>query len=328
MLLLKIMKKIQIDKYGGTLNLIEAPEPLIQPSEVLVKVAAAGVNFIDTYQRAGAENYQINLPFTPGLEGAGMVEAVGDLVLDFKPGDRVAWAMTLGSYAEIAVIPEQKLVKVPAQIDLKIAAAAMLQGLTAHYLISDCFKVLPKQNVLVHAAAGGTGNLICQLLLAKGARVIATTSSDEKAKIISATGVKDIIRYDREGISPKVLELTNGDGVDVVFDGVGAATFEESLKSLKIRGTLVLFGAASGPVAPFDLQRLNALGSLFVTRPTLAHYIQSQADLEMRASAIFEVISNEILDIKIYSQYPLKDAALAHRDLESRKTSGKLLLVP
>jgi NADPH:quinone reductase len=324
------MKKIQIEHYGdqSVLNLVEAALPTPGSNDVLVKIAAAGINFIDTYQRSGLENYQINLPFTPGLEGAGVVEAVGDLVLDFKPGDRVAWAMTIGSYAEFALVPEQKLIKVPEQIDLKIAAAAMLQGLTAHYLITDCFKVLPKQTVLVHAGAGGTGNLICQLLVAKGARVIATTSSEEKVKVILESGVKDIIRYDKENISQKIAELTNGVGVDVVFDGVGAATFEESLKSLKVRGTLVLFGAASGPVPPFDLQKLNPLGSLFITRPTLAHYTLTKEELDTRARAIFEVIQHGILDIKIYKEYPLSEAASAHKDLEGRKTSGKLLLIP
>lgn len=324
------MKKIQIDQYGGhsVLTLVEAVLPKPRTNDVLVKIAAAGVNFIDTYQRAGIENYQISLPFTPGLEGAGVVEAVGDLVLDFKPGDRVAWAMNIGSYAEFALVPEQKLIKVPQEIDLKIAAAAMLQGLTAHYLITDCFKVLPKQTVLVHAGAGGTGNLICQLLVAKGARVIATTSSEEKVRVILESGVKDIIRYDKENISKKISELTNDIGVDVVFDGVGAATFEESLKSLKVRGTLVLFGAASGPVPPFDLQKLNPLGSLYITRPTLAHYTLTKEELDTRARELFEVIQHGILEIKIYKEYPLSEAARAHQDIEGRKTSGKLLLVP
>jgi len=324
------MKKIQISEYGenSVLSLIDCDIPTPSANEVLIKVAAAGVNFIDTYQRAGLENYQIPLPFTPGLEGAGIVEAVGDLVLDFKIGDRVAWAMSLGSYAEYALVPEQKLIKVPADIDLKMAAAAMLQGLTAHYLISDCFRALPQHSVLVHAGAGGTGNLLCQLLSAKGTNVIATTSSDEKAQIITDSGVKKIIRYDKEKISERVKEFTNGEGVDVVYDGVGAATFEESLKSLKVRGTLVLFGAASGPVPSFDLQNLNSLGSLYVTRPTLAHYTRTREELLYRANEIFEVIEHKVLEIKIHKEYSLADAALAHQDLESRKTSGKLLLIP
>lgn len=330
MLQSKAMKSIRINQYGGVSALVLVEETLAKPSanEVLVKIAAAGINFIDTYQRSGIENYQINLPFTLGLEGAGVVEAVGELVLDFKPGDRVAWAMALGSYAEFVLVPEQKLVKVPEQIDLKIAAAAMLQGLTAHYLTSDCFKVLPKQTVLVHAGAGGTGNLICQLLIAKGAQVIATTSSEEKAQIILDSGVKEIIRYDKENISRKISELTNGVGVEVVFDGVGAATFEESLKSLKVRGTLVLFGAASGPVPPFDLQKLSPLGSLFVTRPTLAHYTLTKEELDTRAGEVFAYIQSKILKIKIYKEYQLSEAASAHQDLEGRKTSGKLLLIP
>ena len=324
------MKKIRVNHHGDTsvLSLIESEVPIPGPHEVLIKVAATGVNFIDTYQRAGLANYQITLPFTPGLEGSGTVVAVGDLVLDFKVDDRVAWAMSLGSYAEYVLVPEQKLIKVPAAIDLKVAAAAMLQGLTAHYLISDCFKVLPKQSALVHAGAGGTGNLLCQLLSAKGVNVIATTSNDEKAKIILDSGVNQIIRYDKESVSSRVKEFTNGEGVDVVYDGVGAATFEESLKSLKIRGTLVLFGAASGPVPLFDLQKLNSLGSLYVTRPTLAHYTKTRDELVNRANEIFEVIEHGVLEIKVHKEYSLIDAAAAHHDLETRKTSGKLLLIP
>lgn len=330
MLKLKLMKKILISQYGDAANiaLVESDIPTPSSSEVLVRVVAAGVNFIDTYQRAGVPNYQLALPFTPGLEGAGIVESVGDLVIDFKVGDRVAWAMSLGSYAEYVLVPAEKLVTVPDSIELKTAAAAMLQGLTAHYLISDCFKILSKQSALVHAGAGGTGNLLCQLLSEKGVNVIATTSSDEKAKIILNSGVNKIIRYDKENISERVKDFTNGEGVDVVYDGVGAATFQESLKSLKVRGTLVLFGAASGPVPAFDLQNLNSLGSLYVTRPTLAHYTRTREELLDRANEIFDVIEHKVLEIKIHKEYSLKDAALAHQDLESRKTSGKLLLIP
>jgi len=324
------MKKIQIDDYGSfdALNVVESDIPAPGSTQVVVKVVAAGVNFIDTYQRSGVENYKIELPFTPGLEGAGVVESVGDLVLDFKPGDRVAWVMSLGSYAEYVLVPQEKLIKVPNELDLKVVAAAMLQGLTAHYLISDCFKVTQKHSVLIHAGAGGTGNLLCQLLVAKGADVISTTSTDEKAQIIARSGVNKIIRYDKENISENVREFTDGLGVDVVYDGVGAATIDESLKSLKIRGTLVLFGAASGPVPLFDLQKLNSLGSLFITRPTLAHYVKNREELEYRTRELFEVLSHQIIDIRIFKEYSLSEAAEAHRDLESRKTSGKLLLVP
>lgn len=324
------MKKIQISKYGdpSVLELIDSEITPPKANEVLINVAAAGVNFIDTYQRAGLENYQIQLPFTPGLEGAGVVTQVGDLVLDFKPGDRVAWASALGSYAESVLIPQEKLVRVPAAIDLEIAAAAMLQGLTAHYLISDCFRITADHKVLIHAGAGGTGNLLCQLLIEKGALVIATTSSDAKAEIIRNTGVKHIIRYDKETVSERVKEITQGSGVDVVYDGVGRTTFDESLKSLRIRGTMVLFGAASGPVDLFDLQRLNTSGSLFITRPTLAHYIQTSEELRMRAREIFEFVEHKILEIKIFNRYPLALAPQAHQDLTSRNTSGKLLLVP
>jgi NADPH:quinone reductase len=324
------MKKIVIDQYGpaSVMKLAEVDIAKPEANQVLVKLSAAGVNFIDTYQRSGIENYQIALPFTPGLEGSGIVESVGDLVIDIMPGDRVAWMMSIGSYAEYVLVAEEKLIKIPDQIDLKIAAAAMLQGLTAHYLISDCFKVNRDHSVLVHAAAGGTGNLLCQLLTAKGVNVIATTSSDEKEKVILESGVTQIIRYDRENVSNRVKDFTAGLGVDAVFDGVGAATFDESLKSLKVRGMLVLFGAASGPVAPFDLQKLNSLGSLYVTRPTLAHYVRNNEELSTRAKEIFEVIQHNILEIKIHREYSLGDAAQAHLDLESRKTSGKLLLVP
>jgi NADPH2:quinone reductase len=327
---LRDMKKILIDNYGSfdALNLVESDTPAPGSSQVLVKVAAAGVNFIDTYQRSGIEHYKIALPFTPGLEGAGVVESVGTSVLDFKPGDRVAWVMSIGSYAEYVLVSEEKLVKVPSELDLKVAAAAMLQGLTAHYLITDCFKVIKKNSVLVHAGAGGTGNLLCQMLIAKGADVIATTSTDEKAQIIARSGVKKIIRYDKENISEKVKEFTDGLGVEVVYDGVGAATIDESLKSLKIRGTLVLFGAASGPVPLFDLQKLNSLGSLFVTRPTLAHYVKNREELAYRTQELFDLLSHRIIDVKIFKEYPLAEAAAAHRDIESRQTSGKLLLIP
>ena len=324
------MKKITVEQYGPAtvMQLVEAAAPKPVMDQVLIKVAAAGVNFIDLYQRSGLDNYQIPLAFTPGLEGAGIVEAVGDLVIGIKPGDRVAWAMSIGSYAEYVLVAEEKLIKVPSEINLEIAAAAMLQGLTAHYLISDCFKVTQKHSVLVHAAAGGTGNLLCQLLVAKGANVIASTSSDEKEEIILASGVTKIIRYDKENISNKIKDFTNGKGVDVVYDGVGAATFEESLKSLNVRGMMVLFGAASGPVAPFDIQKLNSLGSLYITRPTLAHYVRNFEELAKRASELFEVITHGILAIKIHKKYPLAEAAQAHLDLASRNTSGKLLLIP
>ena len=324
------MKKIQISEFGDSsvLKLCEVDIPIPGDDQVIVKVAGAGVNFLDIYQRGGAGIYGLTLPYTPGVEGAGIVHQVGAKVEHLKAGDRVAWAMALGSYTEYALLPSEKVAKVPEGIDLTIAAAAALQGTTAHYLVNSTYAVKPGDIALVHAAAGGTGNLLCQMILEKGGRVIATTSSSSKEKVIRETGVEDVIRYDSQGVAEEVKRITGGKGVDVVYDGVGASTFDESLASLKPRSMMVLFGAASGPVPPFDLQRLNASGSLFITRPTLGHYLATRNELEERMNAIFTSISTGKLSIRIGAQYPLADASKAHDDLASRGTVGKLLLLP
>lgn len=324
------MKKIEISQFGDSksLQLVEVATPTPGEDQALIKVAGAGVNFLDIYHRQGAGIYGLSLPFTPGVEGSGVVEEVGAHVTHLKVGDRVAWAIALGSYAEFAVLPAEKLSKVPEDIDLEIAASVALQGTTAHYLVNSTFPIKPGHVALVHAAAGGTGNLLCQMILAKGGQVIATTSTDYKEKIIRETGVQDVIRYDSESVQEQVRVITGGKGVDVVYDGVGQATFDESLASLKPRSMMVLFGAASGPVAPIDLQRLNASGSLFITRPTLAHYLADREELEHRMGAVFSLISQGKLRVRVSKKYPLAKAAQAHEDLAGRGSVGKLLLLP
>lgn len=324
------MKSIRISEFGGSsvLKLIETPMPSPAENEVLVKVAGAGVNFLDIYQRQGGGIYGLNLPYTPGVEGAGVVEKLGSKVTFLKIGDRVAWAMALGSYAEYAVLPSEKLAIVPDGINLEIAAAAALQGTTAHYLVNSTFPIKSGDIALVHAAAGGTGNLLCQMILEKGGKVIATTSSDDKEKIIRDTGVEHVIRYDSQSVQAEVKRITGSKGVDVVYDGVGKATFDESLASLKPRSMMVLFGAASGPVPPFELQRLNTLGSLFITRPTLGHYLATRGELEERMSSVFKLITSKTLTIRIGKKYQLSEASQAHDDLSGRRSVGKLLIRP
>ena len=324
------MKKVLISKFGDSsvLQLSESPIPTPAADQVVVQVERAGVNFLDIYQRGGAGVYGLNLPFTPGVEGAGVVVEIGSGVNYLKVGDRVVWAMALGSYAEYALLPGEKVAKVPDEIELKIAAAAALQGMTAHYLVNSTYLIKPGDVALVHAAAGGTGNLLCQMILEKGSRVIATTSNSEKEKIIRETGVSDVIRYDSQNVLQEVKNMTDGKGVDVVYDGVGAATFDDSLASLKPRSLMVLFGAASGPVPPFDLQRLNVNGSLFITRPTLANYITNRQELEMRMGEVFKLITNGKLKLRIGHEYDLAQAAQAQDDLAGRGTVGKLLLIP
>ena len=324
------MKRILISNFGDSsvLEFCDAPIPSPAADQIVVKVERAGVNFLDIYQRGGAGVYQLNLPFTPGVEGAGVVVEIGAGVDYLKVGDRVVWAMALGSYAEYALLPGEKVAKVPEEIDLKIAAASALQGMTAHYLVNSTYSIKPGDVALVHAAAGGTGNLLCQMILEKGGRVIATTSNSEKEKIIRETGVTDIIRYDSQNVLQEVKNMTEGKGVDVVYDGVGAATFDDSLACLKPRSLMVLFGAASGPVPPFDLQRLNVNGSLFITRPTLANYITNRQELEMRMGEVFKLITAGKLKIKIGREYALAQAAQAQDDLAGRGTVGKLLLIP
>jgi NADPH2:quinone reductase len=323
------MKAIRVLRPGGpeVLALEELPVPVPGPGQVLVRVEAAGVNFIDTYQRSGL--YPIQTPFTIGQEGAGAVEAVGDGVTAFAPGDRAAWSGPMGAYAEVAVLPADRVVKVPDGVTIRQAAAAMLQGMTAHYLVTTVFPLQHGHTCLVHAAAGGVGRLLCQLARLRGARVIATVGADAKAAIAREAGASDVINYRAtENVAHEVRQLTLGRGVDVVFDGVGAATFEASLAALAPRGMLVTFGNASGPVPAFEPLRLSQRGSLFLTRPRLADYIAARAELEQRAGDVLGWVRSGQLVLRIHREYPLAEAAQAHRDLEGRGTTGKLLLVP
>jgi NADPH2:quinone reductase len=282
------------------------------------------VNFIDTYKRSGI--YKVQYPFTPGSEASGTVEEVGDGVTGFSPGDRVATAEGIDCYAEFALVDEDKALPVPEGLDDFTAAALPLQGMTAHYLINSSFRVEPGHNVLVHAGAGGVGLLMIQLLKAKGARVITTVSTEEKQQLAREAGADHVLRYD--GFAAKVRELTDGTGADVVYDGVGKDTFDGSLAALRIRGMLVLFGAASGPVPPVDPQRLNAGGSLYLTRPTLAHYLLNAQERRWRSDEIFAAAANGTLKARIGARYPLTEAPRAHDDLEQRRTTGKVILVP
>ena len=303
---------------------LDAPEP--GSGEVLVEVAAAGVNFIDTYQRSGL--YPLELPTGIGSEGAGTVVAVGDGVTDRQLGDRVAWASALGSYAEQVVVAADRTVRVPAALELEVAAALMLQGMTAHYLANSTYTLRRDDTALVYAAAGGVGRLLVQLAKRRGARVLACTSTDAKAEAVRALGADEVILYRDVDLRAAVAELTGGQGVDVVYDSVGKDTFEASLDCLKPRGLMVLYGGSSGPVPPVDLQVLNRKGSLYVTRPNLAHYVATPDELEWRAGALFDLVAGGQLDVAIHQRYPLEEAARAHRDLESGTTAGKLLLRP
>ncbi|MFI5608061.1 quinone oxidoreductase family protein [Amycolatopsis sp. NPDC051903] len=319
---------VQVRKTGGpeVLELTEIEVGSPGTGELLVDVAAAGVNYIDTYQRQGI--YPLELPFVLGLEGAGTVTEVGEGVTGFQPGDRVAWQGSLGSYASRKLLPAAVAVKVPAGVTDEVAAATMLQGVTAHYLVRSTYEVKPGDDVLVHAAAGGVGLLLVQLAKARGARVIGTVSTDAKAELARGAGADHVIRYDREDFAKVTRELTGGEGVDVVYDGVGKDTVDGSLASLKIRGLLALFGAASGPVPPIDPQRLNQGGSLFLTRPTSGHYVRTREELDWRADELFAAITDGSLDIRVGGRYPLADARRAHEDLQGRRTTGKLILIP
>ncbi|MBO2463277.1 quinone oxidoreductase family protein [Actinomadura violacea] len=320
------MRAIIVSANGGpeVLAAGERPDPVPGAGEVLVDVAASGVNFIDVYYRTGA--YAQPLPYTPGVEGAGTVAAVGEGVADVAVGDRVAWSNVQGSYAERAVVPVDKAVPVPDGVGLDDAAAALLQGMTAHYLTRSVHEVKPGETVLVHAAAGGMGLLLTQIAKASGARVIGTASSAEKKRIARDAGADEVLDYD--GFADRVRELTGGEGVAVVYDGVGAPTFDGSLASLRRRGVLALYGAAGGKVPPFDPQRLNAAGSLFLTRPTLADYTATREELLERAADVYGLIASGALKLHVGKRYALADAAAAHADLEARRTTGKLLLIP
>jgi NADPH:quinone reductase len=322
------MKAIVIEEHGGSERLrtgrLDDPQP--GTDELLVRVAAAGVNFLDIYQREG--RYRVSLPFVPGVEAAGEVVALGDGASGFSVGELVAYTGVPGAYAELQRVPAARAVKVPAGVEPRQAAAAMLQGMTAHYLSHAAFALRPGHTCLIHAAAGGTGGLLVQMASRLGARVLATVSSEAKAELARQAGADLVIRYDREDFVDRVVEATGGEGVDVVYDGVGAATFERGLDALKRRGTMVLFGAASGPVKPFDLRKLGAKGSLFVTRPSLEHYVSEREELERRAGDVLSWVASGELRLRIDSARPLDEAAEAHRRLESRASAGKLLLIP
>ncbi|WP_369372101.1 quinone oxidoreductase [Promicromonospora sp. Populi] len=313
------------------LQYTELPDPTPGPGQLLVRVAAAGVNFIDTYRRAGV--YPMSYPHVVGAEGAGTVEALGDDVTGFAIGDRVAWHDGPGSYAELVAVDAAGAVHVPDGLDLTTAAALPLQGITAHYLVRSTFEVQPGHDVLLHAGAGGVGLLATQLAVAHGGRVLTTVSTPEKAALSSAAGAAHTIDYaamdDITAELPAVVrKLTDGQGVHVVYDGVGRSTFEASLASLRTRGMLVLFGGASGQVPPFDPQRLNKAGSLFLTRPTSGHYTATRGELEWRMSEVFGAAVAGDLDVRVGSTFPLRDAGAAHAALEARATTGKVLLVP
>ncbi len=321
------MKAIRVSAHGGpeVLRLEELVTPTPGPGEVRVRVAAAGVNFIEVYQRTG--RYATTPPFTPGSEASGLVDAVGPGVTETKPGDRVASVDVRGSYAEFAIMPADRVVLLPEGASLSTAAAVLLQGMTAHYLTHSTRALQPGDTCLVHAAAGGVGLLLCQVARRLGARVIGTTSSPAKAALAREAGADEVIDYTRADVVAEVRRLTDGRGVQVVYDSVGRTTFEGSLDSLERRGLLALFGQSSGPVEPFDPQVLNRKGSLFLTRPTLGHYVATAAELHQRAGDVLGWVRDGSLRVRIDRKFRLADAAAAHRALESRQTSGKLLLV-
>ena len=322
------MKTIHVKEPGGPekMELVEAPKPQPGPKQALIRMAAIGVNFIDVYFRKGL--YKADIPIVLGNEGAGTVEAIGPEVTEVKAGDRVAWAMQRGSYAEYAAVPSALLVKIPDGLDFETAAAAMLQGMTAHYLTHSTYALKSGESCLVHAAAGGTGSLIVQMAKMVGAQVFGTVSTNEKAQIARQAGADEVIQYSSQDFEAEVKRLTGGRGVDVVYDSVGQSTFDKSLNSLRPRGVLALFGQSSGPVPAFDPNILNGKGSLFLTRPSLAHYLLTRDELVWRAGDVLGWIAAGKLKLRIEHAYPLAEAAAAHRDLEGRRTAGKLLLIP
>jgi NADPH2:quinone reductase len=322
------MKAILVHQPGGpeAMRLDEVPVPAPAPGQALVKIAASGVNFIDIYFRTGL--YKAEAPYGLGMEGAGVVDAVGSGVTEVSPGDRVAYAMQRGSYADYAIVPAWQLVKIPDALDFHQAAASMLQGMTAHYLTHSTWPLKPGDSCLVHAAAGGAGGLIVQMAKKLGAVVIGTTSTPAKAEIAKAAGCDHVVNYTEQEFDVEVKRITGGRGVDVVYDSVGAATWERSLNSLRRRGLMVSFGNASGPVPPVAPLELNNRGSLFLTRPTLAHHAADRSELLWRANDVLGWVASGAVKLHIEKVYPLAEAAQAHIDLASRKTSGKLLLVP
>ena len=322
------MKAIRVQSPGGqdVLKYEEVSEPKPGPGQALVKLHAIGVNFIDVYHRTGL--YKLPLPFTPGMEGSGVVEAVGADVTEVQPGDRVAYAMAVGAYAELAVVPSWQLVKIPASLDFSSAAAAMLQGMTAHYLTHSTYAIQRGDTILVHAAAGGAGLLIAQMAKRRGARVIGTVSTEEKARLARSAGADEVILYTEADFEAEVKRLTEGKGLPVVYDSVGKATYEKSLNCLRPRGMMVLFGQSSGAVPPIDPGILATKGSLYLTRPSLGHYSTTREELLSRAGDVLDWVCKGELKLRIEKTFALSDAAEAHRELESRRTTGKLLMIP
>jgi NADPH2:quinone reductase len=321
------MRAVVIHRNGGpeVLELEERPEPSPGPGQLLVDVAVAGVNYRDVYEREGARGYEFPLPLVAGVEGAGMVRALGEGVDGFAAGDRVAWTAAPGSYAEQVAVDAAGAVPVPDGVSDELAAASLLQGMTAHYLCSSCYPVQQGDTVIVHAAAGGVGLLLTQMVNARGGRVIGTASSEDKRETARSNGADEVTGY--EGFAERARSLTGGEGVAAVYDGVGATTFDEGLASLRPRGTMVLYGSASGPVQAVDLGRLSA-GSLFLTRPVLRHHTATREELLDRAGAVFGGIADGTLRVAVGGRYPLADVRRAHEDLEGRRTSGKLVLLP
>lgn len=322
------MKAIQVTQTGGpeVLTLVDLPAPVAKANEAVVQIKAAGVNFIDVYFREG--RYPTSLPFVNGQEAAGVVTDIRSDVTTIQRGDRVAYTGVLGSYAEYAAVPVSRLVKIPAELDFEQASAAMLQGMTAHYLLYSSYKLQNGETALIHAAAGGVGLLLVQMAKRIGARVIATVGTHEKAQLARDAGADECIVYTEADFETETRRLTAGQGVNVVYDGVGKDTFDKDLNVLRPRGFLVLFGGASGAVPPFDLIKLSQKGSLYITRPTLAHYTATREELEWRATDVLQMIVRGEVKLRIHKSYPLAEAQQAHRDLEGRKTTGKLLLRP
>src|SRR5881296_110827 len=322
------MKAIRVHTPGGpeALRYEDVEQPTPGPGQVLVKIEAAGVNFIDVYQRTG--HYKVPVPFTLGQEAAGPVAAVGPGVAEPRVGDRVAYTSILGAYAEYAVVPADRVVALPDGVSAKQGAAAMLQGLTAHYLATTTYPLKPGDACLVHAAAGGVGLLLCQIAKLRGARVLGTVSTEEKAALAREAGAEEVILYTREDFEAAVKRLTGGAGLQVIYDSVGKTTFAKGLSCLAPRGMMVLYGQSSGPVGPFDPQVLSRNGSLFLTRPTLAHYIATRDELVARAEEVLDWVRQGKLALRIEHEFPLAEAAEAHRQIEARKTTGKVLLIP
>jgi NADPH2:quinone reductase len=322
------MRAIHVSRFGGpeAMELVELPTPRPAAGQALVRLDAAGVNFIDVYQRSGV--YKNPLPLPLGLEGAGAVEAVGDGVTAVRAGERVAWTGVPGSYATHAVVPADRLVALPEGVDGRSGAAVMLQGMTAHYLVHDSYRLKPGDTCLVHAAAGGVGLLLCQMAARAGARVIGTVSTDEKARLAREAGADEVILYTRQDFEAEVKRLTGGAGVDVVYDSVARDTFDKGLNCLRPRGSMILYGQSSGPIPPFDPQVLNAKGSLFLQRPSLAHHVLTRDELVRRAGEVLGWVKKGQLRLRVGATFPLAEAAEAHRALEGRRTTGKVLLIP